>query len=49
MKQERYSDQLNRFQEIDAMQFNFCRYEGAYPATKTEIYRGCLQQNFAKF
>ena len=31
-----------KFQGQHAAQFNFCRYEGLCPATKTEIHRGCF-------
>ena len=45
MKHGSYSNQPKIFQEIaaskfqgqHAAQFNFCRYEGLCPATKTEI------------
>ena len=41
-------EDIPKFQEQHAAQFNFCRYEGLCPATKTEIHRECFQQNCAK-
>ena len=53
MKHGSYSNQPKIFQEIaaskfqvqHAAQFSFCRYEGLYPATKTEIQLGCFPRN----
>ena len=39
----------SKFQGQHATQFNFCRYDGLCPASKTEIHRRCFSQNSAKF
>ena len=39
----------SKFQGQHIVQFNFGRYEGMCPPTKTEIIRGCFQWDFAKF
>ena len=39
----------SEFQVHYATQFNFCKYEGLFLATKIEIHRRCFQWNFAKF
>ena len=36
----------SKFQGQHAAQFNFCRYEGLWPAAKTKIQGGCFPRNF---